>query len=118
MGTAFLLLLGIFAYLRFFSTPSTRLRKRLSELGFEVEKEEVQKFWEAWFDQMGEKIDAYAMRYPFHYVREPLEERVKLFLYSSNALTKGDNEAIRFVKLYTPYERPCFHPFLAQHVSH
>ena len=112
MGAAFLLLLGGFAFLRFFSTPSSRLRKRLSELGFEVEKEELQKFWEAWFEQMGEKIESYAMRYPFHYVREPLEERVKLFLYSSNALTKEEHEAIRFVKLYTPYERPCFHPFL------
>ena len=85
----------------------------MAELGFEVEKEEVQKFWEAWFERMGEQLDDYAYRYPFHFMREPLEERVKLFLYSSNALTKGENEAIRFVKLYTPYERPCFHPFLA-----
>ncbi|MDW3649912.1 MAG: hypothetical protein R8P61_22765 [Bacteroidia bacterium] len=108
-----MLLLGVLAYVRFFSTPASRLKKRLSRLGFEVEKEELQKFWEAWFMQMENQLDAYSFRYPIHYLREPLEDRVKLFLYSSNALTKNGDEPIRFIKLYTPYERPCFHPFLA-----
>lgn len=104
-------LVGVFLSIRFLYNPSKRLQFKLEELGFQVDKKELDKFWEAYMD-----VSKGESKHPFRvlrtYVFEPREANICLFLLSSNALDKKEGEPIQFIALYSAYSRPCFHPFL------
>lgn len=104
-------LVGVFLGVRFIYNPSKRLQIRLEELGFSVEVEELDKFWSAYLD-ISKGAALHFLRVLRTYAIEPREQNVSLFLLSSNAFDKKETEKVQFVVLYSPYTRPCFHPFL------
>lgn len=92
------------------------LQKKLVDIGFEVEKKEVAKFWQAWIDQQWNakgRIWKYYVLISLQYLQEPRDETVRTFLLSSNALRIEDGEKIQFNELYHPYRNMCGHPFAA-----
>lgn len=104
-------LMGVFLWVRFIYTPSKRLQAKLEELGFSVEVEELDKFWTAYLD-ISQDSPVHMLRVLRTYAIEPRDQNVALFLLSSNAFDKKEEEKVQFVVLYSPYKRPCYHPFL------
>lgn len=106
-------IIGFFLFIRFIYSPSRRLQGKLEELGYSVEVEEIDKFWEAYLD-ISKGNNQHLMRVLRTYLVEPRDQNVSLFLLSSNALDKDEADNIQFITLYSAYSRPCFHPFLAK----
>jgi len=104
-------LVGAFIFMRFIYSPSKRLQIKLEELGFSVGGKELDKFWSAYL-KISKDSGLHPLRVIRTYLIEPRDQNVSLFLLSSNAFEKKEGEAIRFITLYSPYSRPCFHPFL------
>jgi len=107
-------LLGLMGLAWLYRDKHLLLWQKLKGLGFEVEEEEVERFWKAWKSQRWGakgKIWKYYVLVFLQYPAEPRDETVKLFLLSSNIWKKADHEKIRFLEIYYPYKRTCAHPF-------